>query len=103
MSEHDHGCGGISCREIAEFLLAFLERDLESAQHEEFERHLNMCPPCGHYLDTYQETIKLIHRCGREELEPAQRPAPPPESLIQAILAAKCKAEKAETDETDGG
>ena len=93
MSEDKH-CHGISCREISEFLASYLERDLAGEVREEFERHLKACPPCGHYLDGYAETIKLVRRCGRAEHERAPReakPGKPPESLIQAILAAKNK------------
>lgn len=92
MSEDKH-CHGISCREISEFLASYLERDLAGEVREEFERHLKACPPCGHYLDGYAETIKLVRRCGRAEHEdaPMAKRERPPESLIQAILAAKNK------------
>lgn len=94
MSEDKH-CHGISCREISEFLASYLERDLAGEVREEFERHLKACPPCGHYLDGYSETIKLVRRCGRAEHDEDEackdKPEKPPESLIQAILAAKNK------------
>lgn len=108
---HCTGAGGeghrhdITCREISEFLLAYLERELEPEARAEFERHLNYCPPCVHYLDGYRETIELVRRCvrdnqsgnasgttsgstsGKSESERAKHR--PPEGLIQAILAAK--------------
>lgn len=110
MSGDEHHCTGaggdghrhsITCREISEFLLAYLERELEPEASEEFERHLNHCPPCVHYLDGYRETIELVRRCvrdnqsgsgsgsgsGKSESERAKHR--PPEGLIQAILAAK--------------
>ena len=96
MSEDKH-CGGghghgLSCREISEFLASYLERELAGQVHEAFEHHLRACPPCGHYLDGYAETIKLVRRCGRVELERSEaKPEPPPEDLIQAILAAKAQ------------
>ena len=104
---HCSGAGGdghrhdISCREISEFLLAYLERDLDPDARAEFDRHLNLCPPCVHYLDGYRETIELVRRCVRdhqadaartacEPAEPRTKPKhKPPEGLIQAILAAK--------------
>jgi hypothetical protein len=101
MSEHDDHCAeghdsgdhehGVSCREISEFLMAYLERELEGEQKAEFERHLKLCPPCVHYLDGYKETVELVRRCGRSELDPNEkkRHGRPPEGLIQAILAAK--------------
>jgi anti-sigma factor (TIGR02949 family) len=98
----EHQCTGggdghrhdVTCREISEFLLAYLELELESEAREEFERHLNRCPPCVHYLDGYRETIELVRRCVRGDEAPACDPSPrahqpPPAGLIQAILAAK--------------
>ena len=95
MSDDDQCSGGhghapnLTCREINEFLLAYLERDLEGEAEAEFERHLQLCPPCLHYLDGYRETVELVRRCGRSEADPARkREHAPPEGLIQAILAA---------------
>jgi hypothetical protein len=105
--EHCRGAKGhghrhdISCREVSEFLLAYLEHDLDEHAHGEFERHLQLCPPCVHYLDGYRDTIALVRACTREPDGSAQscaggqRPKQaPPEGLIQAILAAKCRAAK---------
>ncbi|HLT35122.1 MAG TPA: zf-HC2 domain-containing protein [Enhygromyxa sp.] len=106
MSDEHHCTGGggdghrhdITCREISEFLLAYLEADLEPDARAEFERHLHYCPPCVHYLDGYRETIELVRRCVRgdqpPEPKPGQRHQPPPEGLIQAILAAKRSVER---------
>lgn len=95
---------GITCREISEFLLAYLERDLDSDARAEFERHLNLCPPCVHYLEGYRETIELVRRCvhdqsgggGGDSIDgAAQKPEhKPPEGLIQAILAAKRSSDR---------
>jgi anti-sigma factor RsiW len=101
MSDEHHCKGGhghgphpdITCREISEFLLAYLERELDDGAHAEFERHLQLCPPCVHYLDGYRETVELVRNCGRRELDPEQKRAHrPPEDLIQAILLAKLQS-----------
>ncbi|PRQ05348.1 hypothetical protein ENSA5_03380 [Enhygromyxa salina] len=84
---HRHG---ISCREVSEFLLAYIERDLDEDAQAEFDRHLERCPPCVHYLDSYRDTVSLVHACGRGELDAEERRRhAPPEDLIQAILRAK--------------
>lgn len=101
MSEHEHehrSCGGMSCREISDFLRAYLERELDGGVHEEFERHLEACPPCGHYLDGYSQTIEIVRTCGRAEPSQGERERPP-EDLIQAILAAKQLLAPAPTDD----
>jgi|GEM_PF-783442 len=97
----------ITCREIGEFLLAYLEHDLGGGARAEFERHLNKCPPCVHYIDGYRETIELVRRCVRDEPGAGSGVGPgggsqcgdapkhkPPEGLIQAILAAKRSIER---------
>jgi Putative zinc-finger len=96
MSDHEHRCGDgksphLTCREIAEFLLGYLERDLDEQVLTEFDAHLNHCPPCEHYLEGYRETVELVRRCGKAECDGSNKPkwAAPPEDLIQAILRAK--------------
>jgi len=99
MSDHEHRCGEgksshLTCREIAEFLLGYLERDLDEQVLAEFDTHLGHCPPCGHYLEGYRETVELVRRCGRAECDTSSKPSwpPPPEDLVQAILRAKNSA-----------
>ncbi|NVB38815.1 zf-HC2 domain-containing protein [Pseudenhygromyxa sp. WMMC2535] len=95
MSEHDDGRGDghepkLTCREISEFLMTYLDGELEAQAGHEFSRHLGRCPPCGHYLESYRQTVELVRRCGRSELDPEEKKkhGPPPEGLIQAILSA---------------
>lgn len=94
---HAHG---VSCREVSEFLLSYLERELDPDARAEFDRHLDHCPPCVHYLDGYRETIELVRACVRgptpepgseaaAEAEAKRAKYKPPEHLVQAILAAK--------------
>lgn len=104
MSDDEHCTGGghrhhISCREISEFLLAYLEQELDERERVEFERHLQRCPPCIHYLDGYRETVALVRTCGRAELDPEQRQRhKPPEDLIQAILSARSSVRPSDED-----
>jgi anti-sigma factor RsiW len=84
----------VNCREFVAFLMEYLDGTLGPAEREVFERHLRDCPPCGIYLDTYQETIRL----GRDALCAADGPLPEeaPEELVAAILAARRAAGGAE-------
>ncbi len=100
----EHHCTGdghghdITCREISEFLLSYLERELDPEVRDEFDRHLNLCPPCHHYLDGYRGTIELVRRCVKGDApEPSAEERAkhkPPEGLVQAILAAKRSLER---------
>ncbi len=74
----------MNCRDLIEFLGDYFSRDLPPGQHAEFERHLGLCPPCRHYLEAYEQTIRL----GKAACEDESLP-PLPEALIQAILAAR--------------
>lgn len=112
MSEHDHpkgdghpSCGhdyglkmkvhGLTCQEISQFMMDYLDSSLDDGAKDEFERHVGVCPPCLHYLDGYKDTVELVRRCGKVELDAEAKKAhgekhgPPPEGLIMAILAAK--------------
>ena len=74
----------LSCRELIEFLIAYLDAELPAGEHAAFESHLALCPDCVDYLVSYRETIRL----GRLAFE-AEAPADVPDELIDAILAAR--------------
>jgi len=77
----------MNCREFVEFLISYIDGDLETAPREVFEEHMRLCPPCGDYLETYRDTIRLGKLACRDE--GAAPPDDAPEELIQAILAAR--------------
>ena len=82
-------CGGLSCKELCDFLCDYLEGGLPAPRRETFERHLRECPPCAEYLLTYRKTIlaaKQCHGCGCAGHAPPP-PPPPPADMIQAVLA----------------
>ena len=56
-----------------------------------FERHLTACANCVRYLESYRTTTKVC----KKAFEAGERDGvtPVPEELIQAILAARPKAE----------
>ncbi len=74
----------LTCREVAEFLAAYLDGELPDEQRATFEEHLDLCPPCVHYLEEYRHTIDLGKKACKEERRPEV-----PESLIRAILASR--------------
>jgi anti-sigma factor RsiW len=76
----------ITCRQLIDFIGAYLDQELPAEERAEFERHLAVCPSCVAYLSTYRKTITMAQRAGSD---PA--PADVPETLIAAILAARPK------------
>lgn len=84
----------MTCRELTEFLLAFLGDELPEGERTAFEFHLSRCPPCVAYLETYKQTILIGRKaCGCDR--PHGELPPFPEELVQAILKAKRSAEGA--------
>jgi anti-sigma factor (TIGR02949 family) len=48
-----------SCKSAIELLQAFLEGELSPQEHSELEKHLQACPPCVQFVESYQKTSKL--------------------------------------------
>lgn len=77
----------MTCREIIEFLMEYLDDELPPAQKAVFDRHMKVCPQCVCYLDSYKRTIemgKTAFTCKGDNV-----PDQVPEELIRAILAAR--------------
>jgi anti-sigma factor RsiW len=77
----------VNCREFVDFLMEYLDGELPQRQRGVFEGHMEDCPSCVTYLDSYRETVRL----GRELCADPEDPVPAdvPESLVRAILAAR--------------
>ena len=79
----------MTCRELIEFVAGYLDETLPVAQRDEFERHLQDCPYCVDYLNSYRATIKLVETLRDDPSAPIPEDAPG--GLIRAILAARKK------------
>ncbi len=79
----------ITCREVLDFVMAYLDGELTPPLRHEFERHLGVCPSCVDYLESYKATVKL----GKATMQNLDEPATGsvPEGLIRAILDALSK------------
>jgi anti-sigma factor RsiW len=76
----------ITCRELIEFLAAYLDEELAADERARFEAHLAVCPYCVDYLASYRATIHMGRRALRQD---ADRLAEIPVELVDAILAAR--------------
>jgi anti-sigma factor RsiW len=80
----------MNCHEaINEFLLLYLDGDLDDERRRDFEEHLAGCPPCVTYLETYRLTIRVSHVACHAQDDPVCIP----EALVQAVLAACHRSE----------
>ena len=79
----------ITCREVVDFVMAYLDGELSPDQKHEFERHLGVCPSCLNYLNSYKATVSL----GKSAMQNLDEPATGtvPEGLLRAIREARLK------------
>ena len=76
----------MTCRELVEFLMDYLDGVLPDPERSSFEGHLGDCPDCAAYLATYGEAVRL----GKEACTAGDAiPAEVPEDLVRAVLAAR--------------
>jgi anti-sigma factor (TIGR02949 family) len=74
----------VTCQQLTDFLMSYLDGDLPAEQRAEFDRHMAACPSCVDYLKTYETTVRLAKECATDPV-----PEEVPETLVQAILAAR--------------
>jgi anti-sigma factor RsiW len=77
----------VTCREFADFIMGYLDRELPAEVQAPFERHISRCPACERYLHQYKATVAAGKAafCAPE----ADVPDDVPEELILAILASR--------------
>lgn len=79
----------ITCQEVVEYLMAYVNNELSPAERAAMDAHLNACPACVTFLATYKQTLLYESAAfSQPDLEHAM-----PEELIQVILAARKKNE----------
>jgi len=80
----------LTCREICDFLMAFLDGELLERERLIFEKHLAICRECVNYVESYKTTVALSKQTLQD---PCAVPQPPvPDDLVKAILAARKKS-----------
>jgi anti-sigma factor RsiW len=81
----------MTCQELADFIIDYVEGTLPDVQRETFEKHLAVCPSCIAYLKSYRTTKMVLDDLGCEAQENV--PCEVPEDLVNAILAARKAAQ----------
>jgi anti-sigma factor RsiW len=82
----------LTCREFADFLMAYEDGELSAAERARFEAHLVECPDCVAYLRSYRATVALGRKAFADEDAHAGRHAP--EDLVRAVLAARPRSRR---------
>ncbi len=60
----------MTCRELAELLCDYLDGALEEERCAWIRSHLEACPECVHFMQTYQLTIEVSRRLPAADLPP---------------------------------
>jgi anti-sigma factor RsiW len=63
----------LTCEDVIGLLVDYLETALTPAVAEALEAHLDVCPPCVAYLNTYRKTRELTGAAGRVEMPEEMR------------------------------
>lgn len=77
----------LTCRDVAEFLMAYSDGELGADARGAFEAHLAQCSSCVRYVEHYRRTVAMAQAMGREYVSPD---APP--GVLRAIREARMKA-----------
>lgn len=77
----------MTCREVLDFLMAYLDGELTREQEYEFERHMAVCPSCVNYLSSYKQTVRMGKAAFSDPEDPAAESVP--EGLLAAIRKAR--------------
>lgn len=72
----------MTCRDLADFLAAYVGNDLAPDVHSTFERHLGACQNCRRFLKQYEQTMAA----GRTAFALVDE-MPVPDDLVRAILS----------------
>lgn len=76
----------MTCRELVDSLMDYLDGVLPEPERLCFEEHLGECPDCVAYLASYREAVRLSKEaCAVGD----SIPAAVPEDLVRAVLAAR--------------
>ncbi len=68
-----------TCRQvILDLLVEYEDGTMLEPDRSDFERHIEMCPPCVRFLTTYRATGKTLKLLKPEEI---------PSDLAQSVLA----------------
>ena len=59
---------GTSCKTVVDLLQALLDGELPENDERDLREHLEGCPPCIEFVNTYQKTSDLCRRMLQREM-----------------------------------
>jgi anti-sigma factor RsiW len=85
-----HHRPSLTCREVLDFLMDYIDGQLAMEQRHEFERHLAVCSSCLNYVNSYKATVTLGRTAMKDPGELVAGTVPEP--LIRAIREARLRS-----------
>lgn len=79
----------MTCRELADFIIDYVDGGLDADVQTQFERHLTRCPNCVRYIAAYRTSIEMGRRALQDDGDAPAARSGAPEDLIAAILASR--------------
>ncbi len=59
---------GTSCKNVVDLLQAFLDGELTENEESHLREHLEGCPPCIEFVNTYRKTSDICRRTLEREM-----------------------------------
>lgn len=68
-----HGLQNPACREVFERLSEYMDGELDAAECEKMDVHMDGCSPCQAFLESLRRTVDILHRFPGRRLEETEK------------------------------
>jgi len=68
-----HRLSAKTCKQITELMVDYLTDKLQPKVKEDFKKHLDICPDCVSFVNTYKKTVQSTATLRSEEIPPKVR------------------------------
>ena len=62
-----------TCKQMTDLVFNYLNDKLSPNVKRDFQQHLQICPDCVNFLDTYKKTVSVTRSIRPEEIPPKVR------------------------------
>jgi predicted anti-sigma-YlaC factor YlaD len=60
-----------TCEKVNQFIIDYLEEEVDEQTREQFEAHLQNCPTCAVFLEQYRSTVDVVSDIKEIDIPPA--------------------------------
>jgi len=62
--------GSMPCKQFEGLAYDYLDGNLDNKKTKAINRHMKLCPPCIHFIDSYRRTRDIVTQEERPNLDP---------------------------------